>query len=187
MARPVELAKRPARGDELIAELFESMHDLHFLLAPQEGAEFVLALSLEKFRSKAGIVQLYDINHREFVIVRAVGPKAQLVLGGRTAERDPLVNEIMKRRGPFALDVTKDPRVRAGRWAAIGAAPKVILASRVAQGGRFLGLIEITNPADGSYDQSEINGLGYVAEHFADFVASCGLVFSSATSMPPTK
>jgi GAF domain-containing protein len=178
--------RRSWPGEELITDLFEAMHDLHFVRDPHEGADFVLTLALEEFRSEIGMVHLYDINRREFVIARAVGPKAQQVIGGRTAERDPLVTEIMRRRRPFVLDVRRDPRVKAGRWAALGAEPRVILASAVEQAGRSLGVIEIANPAGrGTYDQAEVDGLSYMVEQFAEFVARRGLVFSSDSSRPP--
>ncbi len=173
--------------DELITDLFEAMHDLAFLRDAEEGAEFVLTLGLEKFRSQAGMVQLYDINKREFVVMRAAGPQAQMVLGGRTAERDPLIAEIMKRRRPYVLDVAKDGRVRAGRWAALGAKPKLILAAAIELHGRFLGIVEISNPVDGSYAGAEVNGMAYVAERFAEFLASRGIVFERDSALPPPK
>jgi len=40
--------KRLWSADELIADLFEAMHDLRFLQNVHEGAEFVLALVLER-------------------------------------------------------------------------------------------------------------------------------------------
>jgi GAF domain-containing protein len=169
----------------LIADLFEAMHDLNFVRDTEEGADFVLTIALEKFRSSTGMVQLYDINRREFVVMRAVGPNAHLVLGGRTAERDPLITEIMNRRRPFVLDVARDGRVRAGRWAALGSSPKFILAAAVELHGRFLGVIEIANPVDGSFPPEDINGLAYVAERFAEFVAGRGLVFETETGGQP--
>jgi hypothetical protein len=178
--------KRALTGDEMIAEIFEAMHDLHFVRDAQEGAGFVLALALEKLRCQTGMAQLYDINRREFVIVRAIGPHAEMVLGGRTAERDPLVTEIMRRRRPFVLDVAKDARVRAGRWAALGGNPVLILASAVELAGRFLGVLEVANPVDGtSWGQDEIFAMAYIAESFAEFVASRGIVFSAEPDQAP--
>jgi hypothetical protein len=52
--------KKPAKphkrlsGEDLITELFESFGDLHFLRDSLEGAEFVLALMLEKLPSASG-------------------------------------------------------------------------------------------------------------------------------------
>lgn len=180
-------AKPAARltSDELITDLFEAMNDLYFARDADEGAEFVLNLAMEKFRSAAGMVQLYDINRREFVVIRAVGPNANLVVGGRTAERDPLIAEIMRRRRPMVLNVARDGRVRAGRWAALGCGPKLIIACAVELAGRFLGVLELANPQDGTYAPEDENGLAYVAERFAEFVAGRGLVFETETSARP--
>lgn len=187
--KPTPIPKSGARltDDELIADLFEASADLAFLRDAEEGADFVLNLVLEKFRSQAGMIQLYDINKREFVIMRAAGPHANLVLGGRTAERDPLVFEIMKRRRPYVLDVAKDGRVRAGRWAALGAHPKTILAAAVELHGQFLGIIEIANPVEGAFSSGEVNGMAYLAEKFGEFLANRGIVFESDTSLQTGK
>src|SRR5262249_12889844 len=65
-------ASRPDRGrvkgDELITLLFEAMHDLHFLRDAIEGGDFCLSLALETIPSAAGLVHLYDIDKREFVV-----------------------------------------------------------------------------------------------------------------------
>jgi len=184
---PVPKTGARLSDDELITDLFEAAADLAFLRDAEEGADFVLNLVLEKFRSQAGMVQLYDINKREFVIMRAAGPHANLVLGGRTAERDPLVHEIMKRRRPYVLDVAKDGRVRAGRWAALGAHPKTILAAAVELHGQFLGIIEIANPIEGTFSNAEVNGMAYLAERFAEFLAGRGIVFESDASLQTGK
>ena len=64
------------RSEDLIADLFEAMHDLHFLRDPLEGADFVLGLVMAKLPSTVGLVHFYDIDAREFVVVRTIGPGA---------------------------------------------------------------------------------------------------------------
>ena len=74
-------------GDELITDLFEAMHDLHFLRDSLEGADFVLALVMDKLPSAVALVHFYDINAREFVVVRAVGPGAREGAASRAPPR----------------------------------------------------------------------------------------------------
>src|SRR5262249_27324761 len=104
-------------GDELITNLFEAMHDLNFLRDPLEGADFVLALLMDKLPSTIGLVHFYDINTREFVVVRAVGPGAPKAVQARTSEKDPLIAEAMaKKRAVVLPDTTGDERAKDGRW-----------------------------------------------------------------------
>jgi GAF domain-containing protein len=160
------------------------MHDLYFLRDAYEGADFVIALALDKMRCTVGMAQLYDINRREFVVAHAVGPGADKALGNRTSEHDPLLVEIMQRRTPFVIDVRTDPRVGNGRWKNMGGAPRSILACSVAQGGRFLGILELAHvDGEGKFRKADIDGMAYIAESFAEFVAKMGLLFGSESKL----
>jgi hypothetical protein len=157
-------------GVELITDLFEAMHTLHFLRDSLEGAEFILALVMEKLPSAVGLVHFYDINSREFVVVRAVGPGAAKALQIRTSEKDPLIAEAMGGRRAVVIDDAKmDPRAQNGRWALIGSCLSLVCAP-VEQGGRFLGLLALSNPRDGGpFDESDGHALTYMGEQFAEF------------------
>jgi len=172
----------PGGGMDVVADLFEVMHDLHFLRDVAEGSEFVLSLALEKLQSQYGIVQIYDINRREFVVVRAAGPQAASTVGGRTAERDPLLTEVMQRHMPFVVDFAADPRIRVGRWAALGADPALVLAAAVAQSGRFLGVLEVGCEPGRTYVKQHIDGMAYIADAFSEFLAARGILFSGDLS-----
>ena len=114
---PPPVAKRRVRGDELISVLFESMHDLHFLRDSIEGGEFCLQLALEKLPSRFGLVYLYDIDRREFVIIAASAWGAA-GHGGQTLRGDgsaPLGGDAQAAR----------PRPR-GRRPRVGRAHRVI-------------------------------------------------------------
>jgi hypothetical protein len=164
-------------GVELITDLFEAMHTLHFLRDSLEGADFILALVMEKLPSMVGLVHFYDINAREFVVVRAVGPGGAKALQVRTSEKEPLIAEAMRsRRAVVIEDATNDPRAQNGRWALIGSCRSLVCAP-VEQGGRFLGLLEVSNPRDGGpYHESDGHALTYMGEQFAEFLATRGLV-----------
>ncbi|PKN46044.1 MAG: hypothetical protein CVU63_08080, partial [Deltaproteobacteria bacterium HGW-Deltaproteobacteria-20] len=183
-ARSVGLS-RPSQGEEIIADIFESMHDLYFLRDAYEGADFVVALALDKMHCKLGIAQLYDINRREFVVAHAVGPNAEGTLGNRVSEHDPLIVEIMNRRLPFLIDGT-DARVSLGRWKSLGGEPRSILACAVAQGGRFLGILELAHmDGEGAFRKTDVDAMAYIAQSFAEFVARTGLLFGSETKPMP--
>jgi len=164
-------------GVELITDLFEAMHNLHFLRDSLEGADFVLSLIMEKLPSTVGLVHFYDIDAREFVIVRTIGPGAAKTLQIRTNEKDALIAEAMRSKRAVVIDdATADPRAQNGRWALIGSCRSLVCAP-VEQGGRFLGLLELSNPRDGGpFHETDGHALTYIGEQFAEFLATRGLI-----------
>jgi hypothetical protein len=183
---PAEAPRAPApsapsvrlSGVELIADLFECMHDLHFLPDALAGADFVLSLMLDKLPSAVVLIHFYDIDAREFVVVRAVGVGAGKVMQLRTNEKEPLIAEAMRKRRAVVLDdATADQRVQNGRWALIGEPPRSLVCAPVELGGRFLGLIELSNPLDGQpFREGDGHAITYIGEQFAEFLAARGIV-----------
>lgn len=162
-------------GEELIADLFESMHELHFLRDALEGGEFCLSLAMEKIPSQAGIVHLYDIDRREFLVTSARG--ASTLLLRRHPESDALLFPAMKKGRAFVLaDASQSDAASLDRYVALGGARSVIIAP-VALSGRFLGAIELVNPLDGQpYTTAEGNAVTYIAQQFAEFLDAHGVV-----------
>jgi hypothetical protein len=189
-ATPVPAAPAPRprlRGDELIADLFESMHDLQFLQDAVEGADFCLTLAFEKMPASGGIVHLYDIDRREFVVTCAGGPGGEGLLLQRNSEKDPVLGPTMRKRKPLVLaDATTHDHARSTpRYVALGGAKSLIVAP-VVLGGRFLGAIELLNPIDGvPFTDDDGYALGYIAEQLANFVAERGIVLDRNKSVPP--
>jgi len=171
------LPKR-VRGEDLIADLFEAMHDLHFVRDSLEGGEFCLALAMEKLPSQAGLVHFYDIDRREFLVSSARGPGAGSLLLRRHPESDDLLSAAMRKRRAVALDsaLLAEAAQSIERYATLGVLRSLLIAP-VMQSGRFLGAIELVNPLDGQpFTEAEGNALMYIAEQFAEFVGSHGIV-----------
>jgi GAF domain-containing protein len=176
---PAATAHRRLRvpSEELIADLFESMHELHFLRDALEGGEFCLGLAMDKIPSEAGIVHLYDIDRREFLVSSARGMGASSLLLRRHAEGDAVLSAAMgKGRALVFADATLGEAGALDRYAAFGGVRSLIVAP-VVLSGRFLGAIELLNPLDGQpYTEAEGNAVTYIAEQFAEFVESHGIV-----------
>ncbi|MEP7119730.1 MAG: GAF domain-containing protein [Byssovorax sp.] len=164
-------------GDDLLAELFEAFNDLHFLRDSIEGAEFVLALTLEKLPSEIGLISLFDINKREFVIVRQTGGK-QRAVGQRQPEKAPIASTAMRKRHAVVVsDAGGAQRAHDDRWKHIGAEIRSLVCAPVELGGRYLGLIELVNPLDGGvFNEGDGNALTYIGQQFAEFAASRGVM-----------
>ncbi len=175
-------ARNRISGEELIADLFEAMHELDFCADSMAAAAFTLDLAMEKLGSDAGVVHLYDIDQREFVVVHAAGPGASVLRGLRTADGDPLAADAMRTRGAIIVsDPAGDARASGQRWAALrnamGAPVASIAVARAAQAGRFLGLLELANLAGtGAFAAGDEHALSYIAERFAEFVAAHGVM-----------
>jgi GAF domain-containing protein len=163
--------------DELIADLFEAMHDLHFLRDAAEGGNFCLQLAMSKLPSAIGIVHLYDIDRREFLVTSTRGGGADQLLLRRHPENETLLSAAMaKRRAIVLVDASSEPAALAERYRLVGGARSMMVAP-VMQAGRFLGAIELLNPLDGQpFTEEEGNALTYIAQQFAEYVATRGIV-----------
>jgi hypothetical protein len=171
-SQKIALGRRRA-GEDLISELFESMHELHFARDIAVGADFVLGVLQQVLPCEAIVIQVFDINTRNFVAVRGRGGGAERAVLHRTPDSDPLTAEIMRRDRSRAYRPEADARFKSGRWGTIGLSLHEVLCGPVRQGGRYLGMIELANPQGGApFHETEINALDYICEQFADFVAS---------------
>ncbi len=184
-APPSTLVTRQARGsrrsgDDLIGDLFEACSDLGFVADPLEGAEFVLTLLLEMLHAKVALVSFYDINAREFVLVRqgilgsneaAAGlPNAALT---RSSEFTPHVLRTMRAGSAMVLTGSDtDAVAEDGRWRALGIVPVSLVCAPVRSGGRYLGLLEIADPDDGKpFTDGDGHAVTYIAEQFGEYLA----------------
>ena len=171
------------RGDELIADLFETIHELHFLHDAVEGADFCLTLALEKIPSRVGLVHLYDIDRREFVVACARGPNNEVAILQRYPEGDAILAKAMRRQR--AIVFANAAEVNGfERYAIFGGAKSLIVAP-VMLSGRFLGAIELMDPLVGSpFSEDEGHALTYIGEQFAEFVSTRGILLDPERIAP---
>lgn len=180
-SKPRLPAVRRRAGEDLIGELFETMHELHFMRGVADGAEFMLAAVDSIVPCDGVLIHVFDINTRQFVVVRAKGPGAMQALLHRTPDTDPFFHAVMRRPGCVAVqDVASEPRVLGPRWEALGVQPVRALCGGVRQGGRYLGLLELINPlGDAPFHQTEQNAVDYVCEQFAEFLVNRPIVLDA--------
>jgi hypothetical protein len=185
---PHAAGRRRGAGEDLIIELFEQMHELNFAPDIVTGSDYVLGVMLGVMPSEGILIHVFDINTRQFVVVRAAGPNARSVLLHRTPDTFKLFRELFRRASARAFtDAGNDPNFQGGRWERLGVTVKNALCGGVKHGGRYLGVIELVNPAGGTpFQQSEVNALDYICAQFADFVASRPLVIDEDAVLPRT-
>ena len=163
-------------GDELLTDLFEAISDLHFLSDAIEGADFVLALALEKLPAEIGLVSLFDIDKREYVVVRQTGGMNNALLL-RVSQRAKLPQKAMRSgRAVVVAETETEPEVLDERWLEIGSTVRSIICAPVEVSGRYLGLIELANPHDGrAFKETDGHALTYIGRQYAEFVAERGV------------
>ncbi len=164
-------------GEDLLAELFEAFSYLQYVPDCLEGAELVLQVANEKLPTEAAFVSLFDINARNFIVVRCRGGKKSALLY-RSSEKEPLVARAMRaRRAIVVADASTEQSIDASRFVALGVVPKSLVIAPVALAGRYLGLLELINPVDGRpFTEDDGNAVSYMAEQYAELVASRGLI-----------
>ncbi|MBM4363647.1 MAG: hypothetical protein FJ104_13275, partial [Deltaproteobacteria bacterium] len=125
---------------------------------------------------------VFDINRREFVVVRAAGPEARAALLTRTPDGEPIFREVLR---AGARSYSGDPRLAGGRWNRVGVVPALAALAGVQLGGRYLGVLELANPLGGTpLHSGELNALEYIAQQFAEFVASKPLILDDDAVLP---
>jgi GAF domain-containing protein len=175
-------------GDELLAELFESMHELQFASDAVAGSDFCLSVAMATIPSEAAVAYLYDMGRREFVVASTSGTRVDKFRDRRYADHDPLLSHAMRESGALIVDNTGDGKTALPeRYAELGKVRSLVIAGAKLN-RRFLGAIELIDPLDGlPFTSTEGNALSYIAEQFGEFVASRGIAPESAHSLPSRK
>jgi len=161
-------------GDELITQLFESMHDLHFLRDALDGGQFCLALATEMLPAKVAIIHFFDVEKRHWIVASTRGKDSNKLLTMQTPESDDLLRAAARHRR--AIVTANGAHATAQRYQALGGARSMNIAP-IMQAGRALGAIEIINPMDGMpFTEDEGNAMTYIAEQYAEYLGSRGIV-----------
>jgi hypothetical protein len=179
---PMSISEIPASSfgtrrhpeEDLIGELFERLHELHFMPDLVSGATFVLRTLRDLLPCEGTVIHVFDIDRSEFAVVRAYGPNAAETLLFRTPGSDALMSDVMRHNGAICIDdATGDPRFANGALSRLGVTPKSVLCGAARQGGRYLGMIELANPVgDTPFHENEQSALEYLCAQFAELVAN---------------
>lgn len=175
---PMGAPTYPGRPADLIGEVFEAMHDIHFMQDSLDGADFVLELLREKLPMRAAMLYFFDMNTKELVVVKSRGPNGAAVLGTRTPEADPFLGAALRSgRANHVRDAAREAGWSRPRYAALGHPdPHEILVVPIRHHRRYLGMIEIADHVDGKpFTENEEHAVVYVAEQFAEFLSERGV------------
>ena len=185
-AAPASVAPAPAAphralllsATDVFDVLFDAMHELPYFETAVEGGSYCLATALSALPARAGLVHLYDIDAREFVVVYTHGDGYERTLLSRASESDAVLAPAMFRHRAMAVRTLGTTRVERHRTNAS------VLVAPVLDGGRFLGAIELVDPLPGHpFDERAMNALTYVADRYAQFLAERGVAIGNLVAL----
>jgi hypothetical protein len=189
MVRAAPAAAAPRRrgpSEDLISDLFEELHQLHFMPDLIAGADYVTSVLVSVMPCEGLIVHVFDINTRNFVVVRAAGPHSTEVLLHKTPDTFAHFRDAFRRgRAHTFTAEANDERIQRELWDRLGVQVQTALCGAVQQAGRYLGVIELANPVGGPpFHVGELNALDYICEQFADFVAQKPIILDADAVIP---
>ncbi|MDB4996123.1 MAG: putative stage sporulation protein [Myxococcaceae bacterium] len=180
--RPIR--EREPTTTDLIDLLFDAMQDLPLFETSTEAGCYCLASVLKVLPARAGLVHLYDVDTREFVVVYAQGPRAERLLLTRQPESDSLLGSAMYKHRVVTVTYEENGGTPLERYAVFGRIVRAVVAP-VLDGGRFLGALELIDPTLGAdFDDRAENALMYVADRYAELLAERGVTLGKVVAPP---
>ncbi len=167
---------RRRNQEDLLVELFETMHELHFMRDMREGVTFVLDVLARTVPSGVAVVHVFDINEARFVVVGARGlPKS--VLAQTTPGTSPLYRAVLDRKRHLRLSGSAAGNAKLGDQWKGQTPPDRLLLSPAIHAGRDLGMLELAQPpGDDPFSENEGNAVDYIAGQLAEFLANRPIV-----------
>ena len=182
---PAPSSERVLASEELIGALFESMHELLYLGSIVEGAEYVRDTIAKYIPCDGALIHVFDIDTRQFVVVRALGPNSKGIVSLRSSGSGSHLEEALRRQ--LTVEVAPaDAPASALLWRTLGVDTGHGLCSPVHQNGRFLGAIEVGRVAGSAkFSEAHRHALEYICEQFGDFIADRPLLVDPDSIAPP--
>ncbi len=174
---PVPTPRTRLAGDELVTAMFDRVHALHFVADALEAASYCLTVIADLIPCKAILVHFFDATRRDFIVVAARGICGDDLVLERHPASDPVLEVgISRGRAAMVNDVEPSVGTSVARFATLGGVHRVLVAP-VMQADRCLGAIELIDPSDEhAFDAADGNSVGYVADRFADYISSHGVI-----------
>jgi hypothetical protein len=172
--QPTEAPPAFASPGELIIQLFEAVHDLHFEKSVEAGADFVLGLALRRLGGTAAYCHLFDETQGELVVLAGSGPGANGGLGLRTRADDEVLDEVLRKKAAVVmLGAGGQPPLAGERWRRLERPVRCVVAAAAEHEGRLLGMLELADPPSGTGRAEATKlALAYIGERFGEFLAA---------------
>ncbi len=174
----------PTEAVDPVDRLFERMHELLYCSELSSGAQYILATLNRHLPSSGVLIHLFDMERREFVLVRARGPKSQTLLLTRTNAIESYLDEALRRQETLKLGQSA-AHTPHGLWRRLGVQLSHGLCSPVLENRRYLGAIELGREGhEPPFSGRDVLALEYVCFQFAGFLAARSLLLDRESLMP---
>ena len=159
-------------NEDLIGAIFDSVHDVHFAPTMLDGADLVCDIAFRNIPCAGAFVLLHDINNAGWIVASGSGEGAARTFGTRFEHTDELLARLEQRPGTLRLS-----GAACVHRLNVNAGPAHSLVATASVGGRLYGAIElVSGPGAAEFTEPQANALAYLAEQFATFAASRGIV-----------
>jgi hypothetical protein len=153
--------------DDLIADVFDATQDLWMQsnLQPEDVAERMLDLALEKIPADAGTFYLADLNSPRLRFVAVRGPKADALrkMDAKVEVGQGIVGFCAQEGVCLAIhDMQHDARYFADIADKVGYQPENTLCAPAENEGRLFGAIQLINASAGSFDANQMELIRYI-------------------------
>ncbi len=164
-------------ADDILEALFDSLRDLDAEKDALTAARVCLRALESEMPSRASMLHAFDVTRRDFLVVDARGEAAEAMVLQRSSKDDPLLRVAVPNGEPFPWnDLRKAPVTHLARFAGLPHVARVLVCPILA-GARWLGAIEIVDPAhDGAFRSADVIAARYVAQRYAQYLTSHGMV-----------
>lgn len=160
--------------EDVLADLFERVQAIFSKKTPEEAANFVIDLALEKVPADAGSVFHADAGSGDLTFLAARGPRArELLNAGIVIPAGTGIAGFCAFEGVSVgvSDVQKDPRFYAEVGEKVDYETKSLLCAPMMTHGRSFGCLQILNRKGGSsFAEHEVGILSYLAHQTALFL-----------------
>lgn len=172
---------RRSVADDVLETLFEALRDLDSEPDALSAARACLGALERVAPSRASMVHAFDVMRGDFLVVDARGEAAEAMVLQRSAKADPLLRVAVPKGEPFPWnDLRRAPVTRLARFSGLPHVARVLVCPVLA-GARWLGAIEIVDPAhDGAFRSEDVIAARYVAQRYAAYLTSHGMVLDVA-------
>lgn len=171
-AEQASLPPGAPEGDERLATVFETLHELAHLRTAAEGLEFTVRLLAHTVAAEALSGCLYDINTDELRFVAVHGHSAKAAQGRAVSRQAGLFGKAaqLEHAALVIPDLKAESGYDAARDGRPGLAATNMLLRPLTHEGRLLGMLQMINRKTGVFSTADVHLVNYVAERLSEFL-----------------
>ena len=159
-------------GDDRLAIVFETLHELAHLRTAAEGLEFCVRLLSQVVPCEALSGCLYDINTDELRFVAVQGISSDSAQGKAIPRGAGLFGKAaqLEHAALVIPDLKVEQAYEPAREGRLGMAATNMLLRPLTHEGRLLGMLQLINRTTGGFSTSDVHLVNYLAERLSEYL-----------------